>query len=156
MASSLQAQPAPAGDAGGSYIQPSSGVVVPGVVQYRDTQVSVHVSSSAAAPGAIGTIATCTPGTAGIWEISGTVSISGTTVAANETNNIRLRATGTTILDAIPIGVTGTTGSAGAVPFGPVRVTLTAANTVNLVSIAAGTGSSIYGGQIICTFVSPS
>lgn len=119
-------------------------------INYRDSIITVQASSSAAAPGALGTVATCTPGTAGLWEVSGTVSISGTTVAANETNNMQLRQTATARLTNIPIGVTSTTGSAGAVPFGPVILNLGGSDTVNVVAVNAATGSSIYGAQIIC------
>lgn len=137
----------------GAYAQPAPGITLAGVEPYRDCQITAQVSSSAAAPGAVGTVATVTPGTAGLWEVSGTVSISGTTVAANETNNMRLRQTTTAVLSAIPIGVNSTTGAPGVVPFGPVILNLSAADTVNVVSIAAATGSSIYGAQIVCRLV---
>lgn len=138
----------------GGYIQPAAGVTAAGVVQYGDTQVTAQVATSTAAPGALGTVATVTPGTAGLWKVSGTVSISGTTVAANETNNMRLRQTSTAVLSAIPIAVNSTTGTPGAVPFGPVILNLSATDTVNVVAIAAATASSIYGAQICCQLVS--
>lgn len=137
----------------GAYFQPTPGVAITGVEPYRDTQVTAHAAASAAAPGALGTVATVTPGTAGLWEISGTVSISGTTVAANETNNMQLRVTTTAVLTNIPIAVNGVTGAPGAVPFGPVVVSLTAANTVNVVAVAAATASSIYGAQIVARLI---
>lgn len=121
--------------------------------QYRDSLVTAQVSSSASAPGAGGTVATVTPGTAGLWEVTGTISISGTTVAATETNNLRLKQTSTTILSNIPIGVTSTTGSSGAVPFGPVILNLSNSDTVTVVAVSAATGSSIYGAQICCRLV---
>jgi hypothetical protein len=121
--------------------------------QYRDAQITAQVSSSAAAPGAGGTVATVTPGTAGLWEISGTISISGTTVAANETNNMQLRQTSTVRLTNIPIGVNSTTGAPGAVPFGPLILNLSGVDTVNIIAVNAGTGSSIYGAQILCRLV---
>jgi len=120
---------------------------------YRDAQITAQVSSSAAAPGAGGTVATVTPGTAGLWEVSGPVSISGTTVAANETNNMQLRQTSTARLTNIPIGVNSTTGAPGAVPFGPLILNLSGVDTVNVIAVNAGTGSSIYGAQILCRLV---
>lgn len=120
---------------------------------YRDAQVTASVASSAAAPGAGGTVATVTPGTAGLWEVSGTISISGTTVAANETNNMQLRQTSTVKLTNIPIGVNSTTGAPGAVPFGPLILNLSGVDTVNIIAVNAGTGSSIYGAQINCRLV---
>lgn len=120
-----------------------------GVSSYRDAAITVQAAASAAAPGALGTVATITPGTAGLWEVSGTVSISGTTVATAETNNVQLRQTTTARLTNIPIGVNGTTGAPGAVPYGPIILNLSAIDTVNLVAVGASTASSIYGGQII-------
>ncbi len=138
----------------GGYIQPASGVTAAGVVQFGDTQVTAQVSSSANAPGALGTVATVTPGTAGLWKVSGTVSISGTTVAAAETNNMQLRQTTTARLTNIPIGVNGTTGAPGSCPFGPIILNLSATDTVNVVAVGASTASSIYGAQICCQLVS--
>lgn len=137
----------------GAYFQPSAGVAIAGVEPYRDSQATAHAAATATSPGALGTVATVTPGAAGLWEITGTVSISGTTVATAETNNVQLRATTTAILTNIPIGVQSTTGAPGAVPFGPVLVTLTAANTVNVVSVGAATTGAIYGASIYCRLV---
>jgi hypothetical protein len=137
----------------GAYYQPSAGVALAGIEPYRDAQITAQVSSSAAAPGALGTVATVTPGTAGLWEVSGTVSISGTTVAAAETNNMQLRQTTTAKLTNIPIGVISTTGAAGAVPFGPIILNLSATDTVNVVAVGAATASSNYCAQICCRLV---
>lgn len=139
--------------ASGAYYQPAPGIAITGVEPYRDSQITAQVSSSAAAPGAVGTVATVTPGTAGLWEVSGTVSISGTTVATAETNNMRLRQTAATVLANIPIGVNSTTGAPGAVPFGPVILNLSDTDTVNVVAVGASTASSIYGAQIVCRLV---
>lgn len=149
MTSSLSAQDT-ANPAAGAYTQPAPGVALSGVVQYRDTALTAQVATSTAAPSAAAVVATVTPGVAGRWEVSGTISISGTTVAAADTNNMGLYVTSTAILAAIPIGVNSTTGTPGAIPFGPVVVTLTAANTVNIKAIGNATGSSIYGAQICC------
>jgi hypothetical protein len=152
MTTNLQAQSG-TNPVAGAYFQPAPGVAIAGVEPYRDSQVTAQVSSSAAAPGSGATVATVTPGTAGLWEISGTVSISGTTVAAAETNNVRLKQSAATVLANIPIGVNGTTGAPGAAPFGPVTLSLSAADTVSVVAVAAATASSIYGAQICCKLV---
>ena len=135
----------------GAYVQPSSGVALSGVAQYRDGEITAQVGTSTAAPAAGATVATVTPGTAGLWEVSGTVSIGGNTVTAADTNNMQLRQTSTVVLTAIPIGVaTGTAAASANVPFGPVVLNLTAANTVNVIAVGNATASSIYGAQIIC------
>lgn len=118
--------------------------------RYRDSIVTAQVGTSTAAPGAGVVVATVTPGTAGLWEVSGTVSISGTTVAAAETNNMQLKQASTVILAAIPIGVNSTTGAPGSVAFGPVTLNLGGSDTVTVNAVGAATGSSIYGAQIIC------
>lgn len=139
--------------ANGAYFQPTPGVALSGVEPYRDAQITAQAAASAAAPGALGTVATVTPGTAGLWEVSGTISISGTTVAAAETNNMQLRQTTTARLTNIPIGVNGVTGAPGVATFGPVILNLSAADTVNVVAVGASTASSIYGAQIVCRLV---
>lgn len=117
---------------------------------YRDSIVTAQVATSTAAPGAGADVATVTPGTAGLWEVSGTISISGTTVAAAETNNMQLKQATTVILTNIPIGVQSTTGSSGSVPFGPVVLNLAGGDAVHVVAVGAATASSIYGAQILC------
>jgi hypothetical protein len=135
----------------GAYAQPTPGLTLSAVTTYGDSDATVHVATEAAAPGALATVATCTPG-AGLWKVWGTVSVSGTTVAADDSNNMRLvyGATPTTLLGAIPIGVNGTTGFPGAAPFGPVQVQLAATEVVKVIAIAAATASSLYAAQIIC------
>jgi hypothetical protein len=132
---------------GGAYAQPAPGIVIQAVVPYRDTQPTVQAAAVVTGAGAGATIATITPGAAGLWEISGTVSIEGTTTTA-DSNNMRLRQNSTSVLALIPYGV-ASTGFQGAVPFGPVVVSLAAADTVNVVAIAAAGGSAVYGAQIV-------
>src|SRR5438876_436980 len=60
----------------------ASGVGYVGVAQYRDQSATVQNSATAAAPTAGTAVATLTTPAAGTYEVRGTVSISGTTVAA--------------------------------------------------------------------------
>lgn len=152
MTSTLQPQSS-AHPVSGAFAQPSPGVAIAGVIQYRDTQITAQVSAAVAAPTAGTDVATVTPGTAGLWEITGSVSIAGTTVGATDSNNMNLKQTATTKYTAIPIGVQSTTGSNGAVPFGPLTLNLSATDTVHVTAIASATGSSIYAAQINCKLV---
>jgi hypothetical protein len=136
----------------GAFFQPQPGVAITGVEPYRDSQATAQVGGSVSAPGAGATIATVTPGVAGLYEITGTVAISGTTAAAADANNMRLRQNSTSLLANIPIGL-ATTGNLGAVPFGPVLAQLAAADTVNVVAVGAATAGSVYGAQINCRLV---
>lgn len=123
------------------------------VQRARDAQITVQAGSTAAAPAAAATVATVTPGTAGLWEITGTVAISGTTVAAADSNNMRLSAAGSTVLANIPIGVQATTGSPGSYPFGPVVVNLAAPDTVTVTAVSNATASSVYAASIVARLV---
>lgn len=137
----------------GAYYQPSPGVAISGVEPYRDTTITAQIGAKASAPGAAGAVATVTPGTAGIWEISGTVAVSGTTVATADSNNMILNKTSTALLAVIPYAVNSTTGAPGAGTFGPILASLTAADTVNIAAIGASTASSIYSASIVCRLV---
>lgn len=137
----------------GAFLQPTPGVAIAGVEPYRDTTVTAQVASVAAAPGAGAVVATVTPGIAGIWEVSGTVSVSGTTVATADSNNMQLRQAAAAKLTNIPNAVNGTSGAPGAAPFGPVLLNLSAADTVSVVAVGAATASSIYAAQIVARLV---
>lgn len=137
----------------GAFLQPAAGVAIAAVEPYRDSQVTTQVASSAAAPGAGAVVATITPGVAGIYEVSGTVSISGTTVATAESNNMQLKQGGTVKLTNIPIAVNSTTGAPGSYPFGPVLLNLDGATAVTINAVGASTASSIYAAQIVCRLV---
>ena len=151
MPSTLNAQGAPVA---GGFIQPAPGVTVAGVVPFRDTQPSVQAAAQVNAPGAGTAVATVTPGAAGLWEISGTVSISGTTVAAADSNNMQLRQNASVKMQNIPIAVNSTTGTPGSAPFGPVVLSLAAGDTVSINATAGATASSIYAAQIVAKPVS--
>lgn len=120
---------------------------------YRDSTVTAQASAKATSPGALGTVATVTPGVAGLWEVSGAVAISGTTVATADSHNAQLRQTSTAVLTNIPIGVQSTTGSDESALFGPVVLNLSAVDTVNVVSVGAATTGAIYAAEIICRLV---
>jgi len=89
--------------------QPVSGTVSLGagaaaigqVSLFRDSAITAQVSSSAAAPAGGATIATVTPGTAGLWEVTFTTSVLGTTVAAADSSNMELFQTATARLNPI-------------------------------------------------------
>lgn len=127
----------------------ASNVAYIGVGQYRDQAATVQNSAAASAPTAGTAVATLTTPAAGTYEISGTVSIAGTTVGATDSNNFNLKKGATTLLAAIPIGVQATTGSPGSASFGPVIVVLDGSTSVTCNAIASATGSSIYAAQII-------
>jgi hypothetical protein len=117
--------------------------------QYRDSTATVQTAAQATAPTAGTAVATLTTPAAGTYEISGTLSISGTTVVAADSNNYNLKKGGTTLLTNIPIAVNSTTGTPGAVPFGPVIVVLDGATSVTVNAVGNATGSSIYAAQLV-------
>jgi hypothetical protein len=117
--------------------------------QYRDSNVTVQSAAQASAPTAGTAVATLTTPAAGTYEITGTLSISGTTVAAADSNNFNLKKGGTTLLTNIPIAVNSTTGTPGAVPFGPVVISLDGATSVTVNAVGNATGSSIYAAQLV-------
>ena len=127
----------------------SSGTGYAGVAQYRDQAATVQNSAQATAPTAGTAVATLTTPAAGTYEIYGTLSISGVTVAAADSNNFNLKKGGTTLLTNIPIAVNSTTGTPGSSKFGPLIVTLDGATSVTVNAVANATGSSIYAAQLI-------
>ena len=137
----------------GAYLQPSGGLTFSGVEPFRDSNTSFQAGATAAAPGAGGNVATITPSAAGIYEVTGTVSVSGTTVATVESNNFNLKAGSTTLLTNIPHAVNGTSGAPGSSAFGPVKVQLDGATAVTVNAVGASTASSIYAASIVCTRV---
>lgn len=141
----------PADPSGNAYATElaSGGTAVLEEGLYRDTVVTVQVMHTASAPAAAAVVATITPGTAGNWEISGYVTVTGTTVAATDTNNMALNKTSTAILSPIPMLITGTTGSTVFWPIPVTVATLTGADTVNVTAIANATASSVYQACIV-------
>lgn len=140
------------GQAVGAFFQPAAGLAISGVEPYRDTTITTQVTTAATSPGALGVIATCTPGTAGLWEITGFIAITGTTVGAAETNNMGLYQT-TTSRYVIPILVASTTGNLFAWPIPPIVLNLSAADTVNVKAIGAATTGAVYLASIVARLV---
>jgi len=127
----------------------ASNVTYLGVGQYRDASVTVQASATAAAPTAGTAVATLTTPAAGIYEISGTLALSGTTAVATDSHNFALKKGATTLLANIPFGLISTTGAAGSVPFGPVIVSLDGATSVTVNAVVSATASSVYAAQLI-------
>ena len=141
----------PADPSGNAYATSlaSGGVANLQTANFRDSVVTVQATGIQAAPTAGTVVATCTPGTAGLWEVEGSIAITGTTVAATDSNNMGLYQTGTS-RQVLQIAVPGTTGSTVGWSFGPVVLNLSGADTVNIKAIASATASSSYNAQIIC------
>lgn len=154
------AQPAPGvtealvtiGDPTGNALATSlaaSGVANLQTANYRDSAVTVQISTVAAAPAAAAVVATITPGTAGLWEISGTLTITGTTVAAADTNNMALYQAAVAKINPLQVVVPSTTGSTQSWPIPTVVLNLSASDTVNVKALAAATASSAYGATLV-------
>lgn len=116
---------------------------------YRDSAATVSASAQASAPSAGTAVATLTTPAAGTYEVYGTLSISGTTVVAADSNNFNLKKGATTLLTNIPIAVNGLTGAPGAVPFGPVVVVLDGSTSMTVNAVGSATASSIYAASLI-------
>lgn len=142
----------PADPSGNAFatVLPASGTAILENDPLRDTLATAQVMHTASAPAAAAVVATVTPGTAGVWEISGYVTVTGTTVAATDTNNMALNKTSTAILSPIPMLITGTTGSTVFWPIPTTTASLTGADTVNVTAIANSTASSVYQACIVC------
>jgi hypothetical protein len=144
--------PSGVGQAVGAFFPPAPGLAISGVEPYRDTTVTTQFTTASTSPGALGVIATCTPGTAGLWEVTGFIAITGTTVGANETNNMAVYQTSTQRY-IIPILVASTTGNLFAWPIPPIVLNLSATDTVNVKAIAAATTGAVYLASIVARLV---
>jgi hypothetical protein len=142
----------PADPSGNAYATSlaASGTANLQTAAYRDSIATVQAGSKAAAPSAGGTCVSITPGTVGLWEITGLLGITGTTVAATDTNNFQLVANGSTLISTITFPVQSTTGSSTQGVFGPLVVNMTGtANTVQVQAAANSTGSSVYSATLV-------
>lgn len=136
----------------GSYFQPSAGIAVTGVEPYRDGQITVQAgTATAAGPAAAAVIVTITPGTAGLWEITGTLSVSGVSAVAVESNNVALYQTSTARLALIPMPCTVAGSPAINIP--TTILNLSATDTVNMKVLATSTGTAIYAGSLVARLV---
>jgi hypothetical protein len=127
----------------------ASGYAYLGTANYRDAQVTVQGGSTASAPSAGGTVVSITPGTAGLWEVTATLGISGTTTVAADSNNMALYQTATARLSPIPFALIGLTGAAGTVTVPPVTLNLSASDTVKVQAVGNATGSSVYAASLV-------
>jgi len=140
----------PADPSGNAYatVLAASGTAILETANYRDSGVTVQVATATTGPAAAAVLATVTPGTAGLWEVTGEISITGTSVVAVESNNAALYQTSTAKLNPIPMPAT-TAGVNPPVAIGPVVLNLSAADTVNIKALANATGTAIYAASII-------
>jgi hypothetical protein len=124
---------------------------ISGVVSlFRDSVITAQAANTASAPTAGTVVATVTPGTAGLWEVTVTVSVSGTTVVATDSHNMQLNQTATARLSPIVYPVTGVTGNPAVATTVPVILSLSAVDTVNVKAIASATASSVYAASVTC------
>jgi len=127
----------------------SGGVANLQTTAYRDSVVTVNAGGTSAAPGVAATVATMTPGTAGLWEVSGILSVIGTTVALQDSSNMQLAQSGTARTTPLVFPVTSTTGSTATVPITPVILNLSASDTVQVLAIRAATAGSVYAANMV-------
>jgi hypothetical protein len=132
----------------GAFIQPSAGLAMTAVANFRDSSITVQAGTSATTPSAGATIASITPGVAGLWEVTANIGISGTTAVLVDSNNFALNAGGSAVLGRICYPVLGT---AGAVPetIQPVVLNLTASSVVTVTAIANATSGATYTANIV-------
>lgn len=130
----------------------ASGVANLQTANYRDSIATAQAAGTQTGPAAATVIATVTPGTAGIWEVMAEVSITGTSVVAVESNNVALYQTATAKINPVPMPAT-TAGVNPPITIGPLKLNLSAADTVNIKALANATGTAIYAASIICTRV---
>lgn len=108
---------------------------------------SLTDTATVLAPAAGATIATTTNLAAGTWDLEAITFIGGTTVAATEATNMRLRV-GTTAIGRILNPVPGTSGGVGT---GQLRARFIAPGgaAANIIAVDAATASSVYSASIV-------
>lgn len=112
------------------------------------TPPSLMVANSVTGPLANGVIAQLTAVPAGVYQISWTIGLGGTTAGADR-NNFELLVNGVVQLTSINASGTGTQVT------GPtITLALAANSTVSVTAIGAGTATAIYSAQIVATPVS--
>lgn len=117
-----------------------------------EATTSTMANGSAAAPAAAAAIATTADLTAGTWDVEVTATISGTTVATLEADNMRLKIGGTAVA-AVLVPVPGTAGGSAA---GVLRCRVnipTGVAPLSVVANANSTASSVYKAQIVASKV---
>ena len=140
----------PADPSGNAYITSlaASGSANLQTANYRDSVITVNAGGTAAAPGIGATIATITPGTAGLWEVYGTVGVAGTAIVAQaDSNNMQLSQSGTARVS--PILLCATAAAGANVPITPTILNLSASDTVQVLAIRAATAATIYAANLV-------
>lgn len=127
----------------------SAGVANLQTAAYRDSIITVQAGSKASAPTAGAAVVSITPGVAGLWEVSGLVAITGTTVATLETNNLALNAGTVAAIANITFPVTGTTGSTNIGLIPATVLSLGASTAVSVTAVASATASSVYSATLV-------
>jgi len=141
----------PADPSGNAYATSlaASGTANLQTTAYRDSVITVNAGGTSAAPGIGATVATMTPGTAGLWEVSGQLLVIGTTISLADSSNMQLAQAGVAKLSPLVFPVTSTTGSTAAVPITPVVLNLASTDTVQVLAIRAATAGSVYGANLV-------
>ncbi|GHF92110.1 hypothetical protein [Streptomyces griseosporeus] len=116
-----------------------------------EASTSTTANGSVTSPGADAAIATTATLPAGTWEIEAKTFITGTTVAALESDNMKFKIGATavaTIINPVP-------GTTGATDTGEIRmrVNLPAPSPVSVASGAAGTTGAVYKASIVANKV---
>lgn len=140
----------PADVSGNAYVtsMASGGLANLQTAAFRDSIITVQNGAKATAPTAGTVIATVTPGTAGLWEATVTLAVTGTTVATADSNNFAINQTAVAKISPVPFPVNGTTGST-AVVTQVVTLNLNNTDTINVTAIANATASSIYSASVV-------
>lgn len=141
----------PADPSGNAYATElaAAGVSILETGLYRDTIVTAQAGGKQTTPTAGTVIATVTPGTAGLWECTVTMAVTGTTVATVDSNNFAINQTAAAKVSPVPFPVNSTTGSTSIVTVVLV-LNLSGADTVNVTAIANATASAIYSASVVC------
>jgi hypothetical protein len=140
----------PADPSGNAYATAlaSSGTANLQISQYRDSIITVNAGGTAAAPGIGATVATITPGTAGLWEVFGTIGVAGTAIVAQaDSNNMQLAQSGTARVS--PLVCNATAAAATNVTISPTILNLGASDTVQVLAIRAATAATIYSANLV-------
>lgn len=123
---------------GGSAAQPTV------TKQFRDSATTAQASGTQTAPTAGTAIASVTIGTAGLYEITTMVFLSGT-VAAGDANNMQLRQNATARLTPLLVPA-----AANAFPQPTVVVlNCAASDTVSVNAVANATASAVYNATVV-------
>jgi len=110
---------------------------------------SVMANGSTNAPAANAAIATTADLTPGTWDVEVTGTISGTTVATLEADNMRFKIGGTAVAAVlVPVPSTAGGNAAGRLKC---RVNLAANAPLSVIANANSTASSVYKAQIVAT-----